>query len=365
MRPARPAILLLAVTCVSALTACGSDNPGSDTGSGTATGATDAPGTETSTEPEGDEGPLVVYAGRSEELVGPLLEDLEAAVGVPVEVRYGSSAELAAQLLEEGDATDADIYFSQDAGALGALAKAGMLAELDDAVIGDIDERYRDSGGRWVATSARARVLAYNPEQVPDIEEIDEIDDILEEEFRGRIGYAPTNASFHAFVTALRVIDGEEDAREWLTEFAALEPEAYESNGDVLDAVDRGDVSLGLINHYYWYQKVAELGEDAVTARIHFLDNDDPGALVNVAGVGVLDTTDQETAARAAVQFLLSDEAQTYFADETAEYPVVEGISTDIHDLEPLGELDGAQIDLNELDTLEETLALLDEVGLT
>ncbi|MCU1432511.1 MAG: extracellular solute-binding protein family 1 [Actinotalea sp.] len=313
--------------------------------------------------PSGDA--LVIYSGRNEALVSPVLDQLEEAVGIPVEVRYASSSELAAQLLEEGEGTEADLFFSQDAGALGALAKADMLATLDPAVTDLVSPDYRDAQSRWVATSARARVLAYDPAQVPEIESISMIDQILDPKYEGLIGYAPTNASFHAFVTALRVERGEDGAREWLEAFAATEPQAYENNIAVLDAVDSGEAALGLINHYYWYQKVAELGEDEVDARIHYLDSDDPGALVNVAGVGVLAGTNHADEAAAAVAYLLSADAQQYFADETAEYPVIEGITSTAFELEPLSGLDSHQIDLNELDSLEETLALLDEVGLT
>lgn len=313
----------------------------------------------------GDENVLTIYSGRNENLVGPLLEQLEEAVGTSVEVRYAGSSELAAQLLEEGEGTDADLFFSQDAGALGALAKADMLAPLPDDVLQQVPEAYRDAEGRWVATSARARVVAYDPEQAPEAEQFTGIDQVLDEKYRGKIGIAPTNASFQSFVTALRVVRGEDGARDWLERLVALEPQTYDNNIAVLDAVDSGEVALGLINHYYWYERVAEQGEDAVNARIRFLDSDDPGALVNVAGVGVIAGSDQEQAAQQAVEFLLAGDAQQYFADTTAEYPVVEGITSTKHDLRPLGELTASSVDLNELDSLEQTLALLDEVGLT
>ncbi|WP_199422468.1 extracellular solute-binding protein [Actinotalea solisilvae] len=316
--------------------------------------------------PEEESGPaLTIYSGRNENLVGPLLEQLEAAVGVPVEVRYAGSSELAAQLLEEGEGTDADLFFSQDAGALGALKNADMLADLPAAVLDRVPEQYRDADGTWVATSARARVLAYDPAQAPEVTSFTGIDQVLDEAYRGKIGFAPTNASFHAFVTALRLDRGEDGARRWLEDFAALDPQAYDNNIAVLDAVDEGQVALGLINHYYWYEQVAEEGADAVPSRLHFLASDDPGALINVAGVGVLAGSDMADEAQAAAEFLVSDEAQQYFADVTAEYPVVEGITSTEHDLQPLSELSGYVVDLNALESLEQTLALLDEVGLT
>lgn len=326
--------------------------------------STDPTPAATSSE-DGAPGGLTVYSGRSEALVGPLLEDLEQATGSPVEVRYGDSSELAAQLLEEGDATRADLFFSQDAGALGAVAGQGRLAELPAEVTDLVADRYVDDESRWIATSARARVIAYHPAQAPEVASMTSIDAILEPSYRGRIGFAPTNASFHSFVTALRLARGEDGARDWLTRFAENEPVAYEKNGLVLDAVDAGEVDLGLINHYYWHEKVAELGADAVTARIHFLNRDDPGALINVAGVGVLEGSDQAQAATEAVAYLLSEQAQQYFADETAEYPVVAGVTTTRHDIPALESLTAASVDLNDLDSLAQTLAMLEEVGLT
>ncbi len=335
-----------ALTLATVLAACSAT---SDDGGATTGASADSP-------------TLTIYSGRNENLVGPILDELEAAVGTRVEVRYAGSSELSAQLLEEGDRTDADLFLSQDAGALGALANAGRFVELPSGVLDRAEPRFRDADGRWVATSARARVLAYDPAQAPEVEGMTSIDELLDERYRGLIGYAPTNASFHTFVTALRVDRGEDGAREWLESFAALDPQAFENNNAVLDAVDGGQVAIGLINHYYWYEQVAEEGADAVAARIRFLAGDDPGALVNVAGVGVLAGSENPTAL-AAVEYLLSADVQQYFADETAEYPVVPGVTTTVHDLAPLGE--GLVIDLNDLDSLEETLALLDEVGLT
>ncbi|MEO6791143.1 MAG: extracellular solute-binding protein, partial [Ornithinibacter sp.] len=176
---------------------------------------------------------------------------------------------------------------------------------------------------------------------------------------------APTNASFQSFVTALRVAKGEAGAKQWLEEFKDNVPVAYDSNVLVLDAVDSGQAALGLVNHYYWYERVAEKGADAVNAKIRFLDTDDPGALINVAGVGILAGSDQQDAAVKVVEHLLSQDAQQYFADTTAEYPVVSGITSTTHDLVPLADLKGSSVDLNALDSLEQTLALLDEVGLT
>lgn len=322
-----------------------------------ACGGTDAEGGGA----DGDSEALVVYSGRSSDLVGPLIEQFTEATGVEVEVRDGSSAELAAQLLTEGDASPADVYFSQDAGALGAVGKAGLFAPLDEELVAEVPQAYRAKDRSWVGTSGRVRVLVVNPEMVPDPP--DTIDELLDPQWKDKIGFAPSNASFQAFVTGLRVVRGEDGAREWLEAFAAQEPVAFENNVAVRDAVDSGELPLGLVNHYYLLEKVAEEGEENVTARNHFMAAGDVGGLVNVAGVGVLASSEHPEQARELVAYLLGPEGQEYFAQETFEYPLVAG-SEPAESLPPLETLEPPQIDLSDLDSLEETQQLLADVGL-
>jgi iron(III) transport system substrate-binding protein len=339
-----PAILVPVLAALAVLaTACG----GSDD-----EGAADDGGGESS---------LVLYSGRSGDLVDPLIEQFSEETGIEVEVREGSSAELAAQLLTEGDASPADVYFSQDAGALGAVGKAGLFAPLGDELVAEVPEAYRAADGTWVGTSGRVRVLVYDPEAVPAPPTT--IDDLLGSEWKGRIGFAPSNASFQAFVTGLRVLRGEDGAREWLEAFAAQDPVAYENNVAIRDAVDAGELPLGLVNHYYLLERVAEVGEEDVNARNQFMAAGDVGGLVNVAGVGVLASSEHPEQARELVAYLLGPEGQEYFATETFEYPLVAGTAA-AEGLPPLDTLEPPQIDLSDLDSLEQTQALLAEVGL-
>ncbi|WP_327586767.1 iron ABC transporter substrate-binding protein [Nonomuraea sp. NBC_00507] len=305
---------------------------------------------------------LVIYSGRDEALISPLLEKLERSTGSKVEVRYGDSAELAGQLLEEGDKTQADLFLSQDAGALGALGQQGRLEPLPQQSLDKVGQAYRAQDGTWVGLSGRARVIAYNPDKAAKAP--DSVRDLTKPEWKGKVGYAPTNASFQAFVTGMRVLDGDEATRTWLRDFKANDPKVYEKNGAILDAVDSGEISLGLINHYYWFEKAAEVGADKMTAKLHFPAKGDPGALVNVAGVGVIKGSDQEAAAGKAVDYLLSAEAQTYFADETKEYPLAAGVTSTVEGLPPLESIDAPKIDLSKLSSLQETLVMLQEAGM-
>ena len=310
---------------------------------------------------EDGSGPLTVYSGREEEHVEPLFEMFTEATGIEVEVRYGDSAELAAAINEEGGNSPADVFFAQDPGSLGAVD--AELSELPADVLDRIDQRFRDDGGRWVGTSGRARVLVYNTDALADANLPGSVFDLTDPVWRGRIGIAPTNASFQAFVTAMRLTAGDDRTREWLEELKANDPKTYEKNTPIVEAVAAGEVDVGLVNHYYLYL-VREEQPGAPIAN-HFFDEGDPGALVSVAGAGVLASTDRRGEAQRLVEFLLSDEAQRFYVDdaEEAEYPLVAGIPP-AEGLVPLEELRGPDVDLSTFgDELASTIELLRETG--
>ncbi|HEX7254993.1 MAG TPA: iron ABC transporter substrate-binding protein [Gaiellaceae bacterium] len=311
------------------------------------------------------DGTLTIYSGREEELVGPLFEQFEQASGVNVEVRYGDSAELAATIAEEGDNSPADVFFAQDPGSLGALEGEELLAELPDEILDRVPERFRDPDGHWVGTSGRVRVLAYNTEELSEGEVPDSVLDLTDPRWKGKIGFPPTNASFQAFVTAMRLSMGDEQTKEWLEGFADNDPKTYEKNTPVVEAVAAGEIELGLVNHYYLYL-VKEEQPDAPVAN-HFLNGDDPGALVSVAGAAVIEATDDEDRAREFVEYLLSEEGQRFYAEEAAEaeYPLVDGVEPKAG-LPALESLQGPDVELDAFGPeLEQTLELLREVGFT
>jgi iron(III) transport system substrate-binding protein len=310
-------------------------------------------------------GKLTIYSGREEELVEPLLEQFEETSGVELEVRYGDSAELAATIAEEGDNSPADVFFAQDPGSLGAVENEELLAELPDDLLERVPERFRDPDGRWVGTSGRVRVLAYNTEALTEEQVPDSVYDLTDPKWKGRIGFPPTNASFQAFVTAMRLTAGEERAREWLEGLKANKPKTYEKNTPVVEAVAAGEIDVGLVNHYYLYL-VKEEQPDAKVAN-HFLEPGDPGALVSVAGAGIIEGTDEEETAREFVEYLLSDEGQRFYTEEAeeAEYPLVEGVEAK-EGLPALESLEGPDVELDAFGPeLEKTLDLLSEVGFT
>jgi len=338
---------LTAILVVGALAACGGS------------AATESSSSVADT--NGDQITLTVYSGRSEALVSELFAQFTAQTGIKISARYGDSGEMAALLLTEGRKTPADVFFSQDAGALGAVSDAELFATLPLTLTELVSESFRSGTGTWVGTSGRARVVVYNPTLVntPPTS----VDDLLDPKWSGKIGFVPTNASWQSFVTALRVIRGEDAAYKWLNGFAANKPVAYEKNAVVVDAVNAGKVALALTNHYYLYQKIAAEGADKVVAKNHFFTNGDVGGLINVAGVGVLATTRDVQASQRFVQFLLSTEAQKYLANKTYEYPLVAGVPQ-YAKLPSLLELNPPAVDLADLKSIEKTQELLSKTGL-
>jgi iron(III) transport system substrate-binding protein len=300
---------------------------------------------------------LVLYSGRSEELIQPLIEVFEEETGIATEVRYAGSAELAAQILEEGQNSPADVFFSQDAGALGAISKAGLLEVIPSELTSLVASEYSATDKTWVGVSGRARVLVYNPAKVSSLPS--SVFDLAKPEWKGKIAIAPTNASFQAFVTAMRVVSGGKKTSDWLL---AMKTNAvvYEKNDAILAAVEAGQVDAGLINHYYWFAKAKEIGLTKMKSKLAAFDKSDLGNLVNVAGVGIIN---DNSASREFVKFLLSAKAQNYFAEVTAEYPLLEGIEI-VQGLTPLVDLSKPEIDLSDLDSLDETLEMIRAAGL-
>ncbi|SNR31941.1 iron(III) transport system substrate-binding protein [Haloechinothrix alba] len=314
---------------------------------------------------EADDGStLTLYSDRDKELVGGIVPHLENTTGHSVHVRYGDGAELAAQLAEEGADTEADLFLAESAGTLGALVAGGVLRELPEEVLAVAPERFRASDGSWVATSARTRAIAYHPGRIDKKDLPETTEELVDEKWADEVGYAPEDSSWQTFVSGLRLLEGDNGARDWLTDFAQNDPAAFPDNASVLDAVGNGEIALGLVNHDDHRTTTVERGGAGVAAELHHTGAGDALGLVDVAGVGVVRSSDTPEAAVEAARFLMSGTSQQYFADTAAEYPMRANVTSTRHDLQDVEELDGPDIDLSELPSQGETRKLLDELGL-
>lgn len=355
MRLRYSTLLLFAVIFAALMVACGSTS-----------NAPAASATPSDSPAAANPGKLVIYSGRSESLVQPIIDQFEAATGIDVQVRYGSTPEMAGVLLEEGANSPADLFYAQDPGGLGAIQAAGLFQLLPESILSRVPDRFQADNGEWVGISGRARVVAYNTAAIPDpaTELPADIYDFIDPKWNGRIGWAPTNGSFQAMVTGMRAMWGEEKTREWLQGIQANNPRVYEGNTPIVEAVASGEIDLGFVNHYYLYRFLSEQGE-SFGARNYFLPGGGPGSLIMVSGAGILNSAGNAENARHFIEFLLSVPGQQYFASQTNEYPVIDGVALPAS-LPPLAELDAIapDISLTELADLQGTQDLLIELGI-
>ena len=303
---------------------------------------------------------LTIYSGRSEEFIAPFLARWEQESGITLNVRYGDSAELAAQILEEGKNSPADLFLSQDAGALGAVATAGLLSKLPASVGQLIESQFSAQDRSWIGVTGRARVFAYNPEAVTTLPL--SITDLTKKIYRGKIGIAPSNASFQAFVTALINEKGEAFAQKWLTNLKKNDAKIYLKNSAIVEAIDQGEIDLGLVNHYYLWEVSTALGR-AINVKNGYFNPGDIGNLINVSGAGVLATSKKQASVEELINFLTSKTIQDLFVEQTHEYSLIAGTSSpqDLPDLKKIG---APQVDLGELVNIQRTQDLLIKVGL-
>ena len=325
--------LLLALGLAAALTACG-----------------------------GEDERLTIYSGRTENLVGPLLDRFHSETGIAIDVKYGDSAELALLIETEGERTPADVFLSQTPGANAFLAGAGLLAELPEELVEPVDERFRDDRRLWVGVSGRQRVLVYNADLVQPAELPASVDQLADDAFAGKVAVAPTNGSFQDFVTAMRQERGDEATLAWLTALAESGAPTYPNNNAIVDAVARGEVAMGLVNHYYNHRFLAE--DPSLPSRNHQLPGSDIGSLLIPSTVSVLSSTTRTQDARRFIEFLLEEESQRYFSTETFEYPLVAGVEP-ADTLPPLETLEAFPYRFEDLGGgLEGTVELIRQSGL-
>lgn len=298
------ALLLVAV-------ACGDSGGGNGGGSGTG----DAGGNT-----------VTIYSGRTENLIGPILDEFAAESGVQVRVRYGQSADLAVLIEEEAAAgkVQADVFLSQSPGSIGFLEAEGRLAALPESVLSLVPENVRDADGRWVGFSGRQRVMVYNPDLVAEAELPASVLDLADPSWKGRIGIAPSNGSFQDFITTMRAMEGDDATRQWLEAMVANDVVSYANNNAIVAAVARGEIDAGLVNHYYNYQFLAE--DPAHPARNHQLTAGDPGSTLIITGAAIPEGAANPEGAADLIAYLLGESGQRYFADETFEYPLAIGM---------------------------------------
>ena len=303
---------------------------------------------------------LTVYSGRSETFIAPFFAEWEKQSGIKLNIRYGDSAELSAQILEEGANSPADLFLSQDAGSLGAISQAGLFTSLPTEVAQSIPAKFVAANRNWVGVTGRARVFAYAPDRVKTLPL--SVADLTKPIYKNQLGIAPTNASFQAFLTAMIESNGKDFAKSWLEGLQANGVKIYLKNSAIVEAIDKGEISIGLVNHYYTWEVSQGLGR-AINVKNGYFAPGDVGNLINVSGAGVLASSKKQKAAEDLINYLTSAPTQQKFVTDTHEYSLFAGANPPA-DVLALDKFGAPAIDLGILKNVKATQDLLVEVGL-
>ena len=343
LKPARLLAALLVLAAVF-LTGCGFSTE--DGGGG-------------SNEPEAEG--ITLYSGRIPAAIGPAVDMYEAKEDLDVQVRFAETADLAATLVEEGDASPADVFFAQEPGAIAAVAEAGLLTELPRDIVESVPPRFRDPEGRWIGVTGRARIVAYNRDVVKEAELPPSPFGLTDPKWKGRVGWSPASSSMQEYVTALRAKYGDKRTGQWLEEMVDNGAVAFPDNVAIRDAIAGGEIDVGLINHYYVAQAIAEGGSDYPVAP--YFPPGGLGSLMLLTSVGVLESSDRKEEAFDFVRSLLGDESQAFFTSSSKEYPLARGAEADPSLSVPIDEIPVSDNDLVDLKELQATIDLMKESG--
>ncbi len=307
---------------------------------------------------------LVLYSGQHEQTVDQLVDAFHAQTGIVVKVRSGEGPELANQILTEGSASPADVYFTENSPELQLLAERHLLAAVAPATLASVPARYSSPAGDWLGVLARENVLAYSTRSQPPASLPASVLDLAGPAWKGHVGIAPTDADFLPLVSAVVAVRGRAAALQWLQ---GLQRNAknFEDDEGAVAAVDRGAVATGIINNYYWERLRQQNGTGKMASAIHHFAPGDVGAVVNVSGAAVLRTSRHPAAAQRFLAFLVSAPTQTALGrnDITFEYPLRPGIAANPA-LTPLDQLHPPAIGLDRLGDDSEAVGLLRQAGL-
>jgi len=300
-------------------------------------------------------GNLTLYLGRGE---GGLYENVIDAIRernpeLELAIRRGPTAALANTIVAEGKAglQRADCFWAVDSGAVAMVTDAGLARPLPDAVTAGLKPGFRYA--RWAPVTGRVRTLPFNTERLSADQVPADIMALADSDLT--VGWAPAYGSFQSFVTAMRLLEGEDHTLDWLRG-VQRHARSYAGELGVVMAVERGEVDLGLANHYYTLR--LKKGKPGAKVDLAFTRGD-AGCLVNASGVMALSEGD---APIDFIRYLLTREVQSYLASEAYELPLVAGVPMPAG-LPPLSRIEPPEVDLTRLAALRPTLDLMRRAG--
>ncbi|QIH05892.1 MULTISPECIES: iron ABC transporter substrate-binding protein [unclassified Pseudomonas] len=303
---------------------------------------------------------LTLYNGQHKEVGEAIAKAFEAKTGIHVNVRKGSSNQLASQVVEEGDRSPADVIYSEESPPLNKLGEQGLLAQTDSATLAVLPKEYVASNGTWIGITARVRVVAFNPKLIAEKDLPTSVLEFSQPQWQGKIGFVPTSGAFQEQAVAIIKLHGMDAAEEWLTGLRAF-GKIYSNNMVALKAVENGEIAAVLANNYYWFALQRERGQ--LESKLHYFTNGDAGGLITVSSAAVLKSSKHPKEAQQFLAYMASEEGQRVITQTTAEYPLHKGMESD-RGLKPFSELNPPQVTPADLGNAEQALELERDVGL-
>ncbi len=306
---------------------------------------------------------LLIYNGQHKVTAEGAAKAFEKATGIKVELRNGSSSQLANLISEEGSKSPADLFYSEETPPLAALAEKGLLAPIDAKTLASLPGNYHAKDGDWVAISARVRVVAYNKAKVKPADLEPSVLNYASQKWAGKVGFVPTSGAFQEQIVAIIKLKGRDAALEWLKGLKKY-GKIYNKNGAALKGVERGEVEVALINNYYWFALAKEKGAKNMASALNYVGHKDAGALITSSGIGILKSSKNQALAQKFVAFLASPEGQQVIVNDVAEYPLNPNVKSPF-DLKPFSELDPPDVSAADLGDAHEATELIREAGLS
>ena len=319
--------IALAATAALGLTACGGSPAPTASGSASA-----------------EAGEITVYNAQHESLTKEWIDAFTAETGIKVTMRQGSDTELSNQIVQEGSASPADVFLTENSPAMAQVENEGLFADVDAATVAQVPQEFRPSTNKWTGIAARSTVLVYDKSKLAEDQLPKSMLDLAKPEWKGKWAASPSGADFQAIVSALLELKGEDATAEWLKGMKD-NFKAYKGNNTAMKAVNAGEVDAALIYHYYYYGDQAKTGENSNKVTPYFFKNQDPGAFVSISGGGVLKTSKNAAAAQAFLKFITGKKGQEVLQKGTSfEYAIASDVPAN-DKLVPLKELQAPTVD--------------------
>jgi iron(III) transport system substrate-binding protein len=305
---------------------------------------------------------IVIYNAQHENLVKSWVDGFTKETGIKVTLRNGDDSELGNQLVQEGSASPADVFLTENSPSMVLVDNANLFAPLDSDTLKQVPAEYRPAHGRWIGIAARSTVFVYNPAKLSEQQLPKSLMDLAKPEWKGRWAASPSGADFQAIVSAMLALKGEQATLEWLKAMKANFV-AYKGNSTVMKAVNAGQIDGGVIYHYYRFVDQSKTGENSKNTQLYYFKHQDPGAFVSLSGGGVLASSKHKAQAQAFIKYITGKEGQESLRTNNAfEYAVGVNAASNPK-LVPLKDLDAPKVEPSTLNS-KKVIELMTQAGL-